>query len=163
MLDRSVTGARTGPIGSEPPEIGDRVRAVEAVVAAALAAFQAPDWDVAIALTDADSIESLRRNYLDEKARRFAFPPRQSWEPADSFLEEIEEFLATARSGLDRIVIGSVAILADTVAVLVRTLNVAYSQPLAPLGMVAGPGDGRGDWRLDAQNGWLGLADRIVR
>jgi hypothetical protein len=198
-------------VGSEQPEIGDRVRAAEAVVAAALAAFQAQEWEAAIALTDADSIESLRRSYLDEKAGRFALPPRQSWEPADPFLEEIEEFLAMmpdepvtfhelagvstleeaealgtaefmvrwARARHDgylaahgegprtltseRAVIGSVAILPDTVAVLVRTLNVAYSQPLAPLGLVAVLGDGRGEWRLDAQHGWLGLADRIIR
>jgi len=24
-------------------------------------------------------------------------------------------------------------------------------------------GDGRGEWRLNAQNAWLGLADRIIR
>ena len=196
---------------SEPPEIGDRVRAAEAVVAAALAAFQAQEWEVVIALTDADSIENLRRSYLDEKAGRFALPPRQSWEPADPLIEEIEEFLATqpeqpvtfhelagvstleeaealgvtdfmvrwaqarhdgylAAHGVgavgfarERVVIGSVAILPDTVAVLVRTVNVASLQPLATLGMVAVLGDGRGEWRLDAQNGWLGLADRIFR
>jgi hypothetical protein len=63
----------------------------------------------------------------------------------------------------ERVVIGSVAILPDTVAVLVRTVNVASSQPLAPLGLVTVLGDGRGEWRLDAQHAWLGLADRILR
>jgi hypothetical protein len=63
----------------------------------------------------------------------------------------------------ERVVVGSVAILPDTVAVLVRTVNVASLQPLATLGLVAVLGDGRGEWRLDAQNAWLGLADRIFR
>ena len=211
MPDHTVTGAQTGPPGSEPPEIGDRVRAAEAVVAAALAAFHAQEWEVVIALTDTDSIENLRRTYLDEKAGRFAFPPRSSWEPADPFLEEMEELLAMmpdqpvtfhelagvstleeaealgvtefmvrwaqarhdgylAALGVgavgfarERVVIGSVAILPDTVAVLVRTVNLASSQALAPLGLVAVLGDGRGEWRLDAEHAWLGLADRIFR
>ena len=196
---------------SEPPEIGDRVRAAEVVVAAALAAFQAQEWEVVIALTDADSIENLRRAYLDEKAGRFELPPRSSWEPADPFLEVIDEWLAMmpdqpitfhelagvstleeaealgttefmvrwARARHDgylaahgagatgftreRVVIGSVAILPDTVAVLVRDVNVASSSPLGTLGMVAVLGDGRGEWRLEARHGWLGLADRIIR
>ena len=71
------------------------MRAAEAVVAAALAAFHAQEWEVVTALTDADSMENLRRHYLDEKAGRFALPPRESWEPVDSFLEELDELLAT--------------------------------------------------------------------
>jgi hypothetical protein len=187
------------------------VQAAEAVVAAALAAFRAQDWEGAVALTDADAIENLRRSYLDEKAGRFGLPPRSSWEPADGFLAQMEELMAmmadepvtfhelagvstieeaealgvkefmvrwaqarhdgylAAHGGRatgfsdERVVIGSVAILPDTVAVVVRTLNVAYSQPLAPIGMVTVLGDGRGEWRLDAQHGWLGLPDRIIR
>lgn len=211
MPNHTATGAQTGPMGGEPPEIGDRVTAAEAVVATALAAFQAQEWEVVIALTDADSVENLRRSYLDEKAGRLALPPRSTWEPKDPLLEEIEEFLATmpeqpitfhelagvstleeaealgvaefmvrwaqarhdgylAAYGAggtgferERVVVGSVAILPDTVAVLVRTVNVASLQPLATLGLVAVLGDGRGEWRLDAQYGWLGLADRIIR
>ena len=211
MPDHTVTGAQTGPTSDESPEIGDRVRAAEAVVAAALAAFHAQEWEVVTALTDADSIENLRRHYLDEKAGRFALPPRQSWEPVDPFLEELEELLATmpdqpvtfhelagvstleeaealgvaefmvrwaqarhdgylvahgfGAMGLmrERVVVGSVAILPDTVAVLVRTVNFVSSQPLALIGMVTVLGDGRGEWRLDAQHAWLGLADRIMR
>ncbi len=95
MPDHAVTGAQSGPTGREPPEIGDRVRAAEAVVAAALAAFRAQEWQAVTALTDADSIENLRRHYLDEKAGRFALrPPRESGEPADPFLEAFDESLA---------------------------------------------------------------------
>jgi hypothetical protein len=197
-------------MGSEPPEIGDRVRAAEAVVAAALAAFQAQEWEVVIALTDADGIENLRREYLDEKAGRSTLPPLSSLQP-DPFLEQLDELLATmpdrpitfhelagvstleeaealgttefmvrwarARHELylsargagatgftrDRVVIGSVAILPDTVAVLVRSVNAVSPQPLGTIGMVAVLGDGRGEWRLDARHMWLGFADRIFR
>ena len=200
-----------GPMGSEPPEIGDRVKAAEAVVAAALAAFQAQEWEVVIALTDADGIENLRREYLDEKAGRFPLPPGPSSEPAARFLEQLDELLASmpdrpitfhelagvstleeaealgttefmvrwarARHELflstrgadaagftrDRVVIGSVAILPDTVAVLVRSVNAVSPQPLGTIGMVAVLGDGRGEWRLDARHMWLGFADRIFR
>ena len=199
------------PMGSEPPEIGDRVQAAEAVVAAALGAFEAQEWEVAIALTDADSIENLRREYLDEKAGRSALPPFSSLQPADPFLEQLDELLATMpdrpitfhelagvstleeaealgttefmvrwararhefylvgrRAGAtgythDRVVIGSVAILPDTVAVLVRDVSATSPQPLGTLGMIAVLGDGRGEWRLDARHMWLGFADRIFR
>src|SRR4029434_7589760 len=62
----------------------------------------------------------------------------------------------------DRVVIGSVAILPDTVAVVVRSVNVTSPQPLGPIGMIAVLGDGRGEWRLDARHMWLGFADRIL-
>ena len=200
------------PMSSEPPEIGDRVRAAEAVVAAALAAFQAQEWEGVIALTDSDSIENLRREYLDEKAGRFEqLPPGPGSEQAARFLEKIDELLSTmpdqpitfhelagvstleeaealgttefmvrwaqarhegylAAHGADatgfrreRLVIGSVAILPDTVAVLVRDVNGTSPQPLGTLGMIAVLGDGRGEWRLDARHAWLGFADRIFR
>jgi len=80
-------------MGSEPPEIGDRVRAAEVVVASALAAFEAQEWETVTALTDADSIETLRREYLDEKARRFAVPP-PTWGSTDPGQEELNELLA---------------------------------------------------------------------
>jgi len=196
-------------MGSEPPEIGDRVRAAEVVVASALAAFEAQEWETVTALTDADSIETLRREYLDEKARRFAVPP-PTWGATDPDQEELNELLAqmadlpitfhelagvatleeaealgvaefmvrwaqarhegylTAHglaSGFarTRVVLGSVAVLPDTVVVLVRAVNVGSPQALAPLGLVVVLGDGRGEWRLNAQNAWLGLADRIIR
>ena len=206
-----MTSPPTAPIRAEPPEIGDRVRAAEAVVAAALAAFQAQEWEVVTALTDADSIEKLRRSYLDGRARQSAPRPPQSWRPTDpdqvdldylegliadmpitfhelagvSTLEEAEalsaeEFMVrwaqarhdgylAAHGGhaagmtVQRAVLGSVAMLPDTVVVLVRAVNVGFSQPLAPLGMVAVLGDGCGEWRLDAQYSWLGLADCIIR
>jgi hypothetical protein len=196
---------------SSEPEIGDRVQDAEAVVAAALVAFQAQEWEVVIALTDADGIGNLRREYLDEKAGRFDLPPLSSLQPGNSLLEGLDEMLASmpdrpitfhelagvstleeaealgttefmvrwaqARhdgylkahgggvSGFDRerVVIGSVAILPDTVAVLVRSVNAVSPQPLGTIGMIAVLGDGRGDWRLDARHMWLGFADRIFR
>jgi hypothetical protein len=196
----------------EAPDIGDRVRAAEAVVAEALAAFHAQEWEGVVALTDADSIEKLRRAYLQHKAMR-APPPTQSWEPADPFREELRELLegmaelpitfhelaevttfeeaealsaaefmvrwaqarhagylaahgrgdATPTHWVERVVLGSVAILPDMVVVLVRSLNLSSSQPLAPLGLIAVLGNGRGEWRLDAESAWLGLADFILR
>ena len=58
-----------------------------------------------------------------------------------------------------REVVGSVAILPDTVAVLVRTLDSVGLSALACYELIAVLGDGAGEWRLDAANGWLGLAD----
>ena len=76
----------------EAPDIGDRVPAAEAVVAQALAAFRAQDWEGVVALTDADSSEKLRRNYLRGKARRTQRSP-PSWVGPDAVSEEIRELL----------------------------------------------------------------------
>lgn len=206
-----MTHVPTAPGSGEPPEIGDRVRAAEAVVAAALAAFQAQEWEVVVALTDADSIAELRRRYLENKARRLAPPLHVSWEADDPEAEAMRELLAQmaempvtfhelagvstleeARAldatefmvrwaqarhagyleahGLreagwmpERVVVGSVAVVPDTVAVLVRIVNVLDSHPIGALGLIGVLGDGRGEWRLDAELSWLGLADGIVR
>lgn len=49
------------------PDSGDRVPAAEAVVAEALAAFEAQDWSRLVELTDAGSVGTLRMQYLDGK------------------------------------------------------------------------------------------------
>lgn len=61
-----------------------------------------------------------------------------------------------------RAVVGSVAILPDTVAVLVRKTNTAALSTLACHDLIAVLGDNTGDWRLDAASAWLGLADMYV-
>lgn len=191
------------------PEVGDRVPAAEAVVAEALQAFEAQNWSRLVALTDADSLVSLRANYLIrkremERLRADTMPAVSADELPPAFaaylanrktfgelagirsFEEVEslgthEFLvrwAQARHpeylvdgeapwNADgflsrRITIGSVAILPDTAAVVVRATGSVALNALATLSMIAVLGDNRGAWYLDAETGWLGLADWYV-
>ncbi len=61
-----------------------------------------------------------------------------------------------------RVTVGSVAILPDTVAVVVRRTDSVALNSLATLSMIAVLGDNRGGWYLDAATGWLGLTDWYV-
>jgi hypothetical protein len=61
-----------------------------------------------------------------------------------------------------RVVVGSVAVMPDLVAVVVRVLGTAALNSLGTYSMVAVLGDGAGTWHLDAATGWLGLADFYV-
>jgi len=70
------------------------------------------------------------------------------WHPGDSLVR--------------REVIGSVALLPDTVAVLVRATEVHAFNTLGGLSMIAVLGDNAGGWELDASSGWLGLADGFL-
>ncbi|MBY0491343.1 MAG: hypothetical protein K2R93_15980 [Gemmatimonadaceae bacterium] len=58
-----------------------------------------------------------------------------------------------------REVIGSVAILPDTVAVVARPTEIVCLDTLGVC-MIAALGDNQGGWGFDASCGWLGLADR---
>ncbi len=51
------------------------------------------------------------------------------------------------------------ALLPDTVAVIVRMTDTHPMNTLAAHAMIAVLRDNRGGWSLDAANGWLGLAD----
>jgi hypothetical protein len=189
------------------PNIGDRVPRAEAVVAAALQAFEAQDWLRLIELTDAGSLETLKAQYLASKRRAlteqalfdaselttgditealadWAHNRRQFGELAG--ITEIEQaealndtdFLmrwAQARhphylvDGVSpwhprdylerRAVVGSVALLPDTVAVVVRATESCALNTLGTTSMIAVLGDNIGGWALDASSGWLGLAD----
>jgi hypothetical protein len=61
-----------------------------------------------------------------------------------------------------RVTVGSVAILPDTAAVVVRATGSVAINALATLSMIAVLGDNRGGWYLDAATGWLGLTDWYV-
>jgi hypothetical protein len=189
------------------PVIGERVPQAEAVVAAALHAFEAQDWRRLITLTDPGSIETLKTGYLagkrvamrqppmfdladfasgeiPEELRQWALTRRQFGELAGiTTLDQVEaldhaEFLvrwAQARhphylvDGVSpwhpghvlnrREVMGSVAVLPDTVAVLVRATEVHAINTLGGLSLVAVLGDNAGGWSLDASSAWLGLVD----
>ncbi|QJR34702.1 hypothetical protein [Gemmatimonas groenlandica] len=192
------------------PDIGDRVPRAEAVVAAALDAFEKQDWPRLIALTDAGSLVTLKSRYLAMKRIELGREPpfgatemelgevpselEEWWRNRRQFGElagitEIEhaealddtEFLlrwAQARhpqylvDGVSpwhprdhverRSVVGSVALLPDTVAVVVRAAETHPLTTLAALSMIAVLGDNTGDWALDASSGWLGLADSYL-
>lgn len=58
-----------------------------------------------------------------------------------------------------RVVVGSVAILPDAAAVVVRARDSVGLSALACYQLIAVLGDNTGEWRLDAASGWLGLAD----
>lgn len=60
-----------------------------------------------------------------------------------------------------RAVVGSVAILPDTAAVLVRMTKVEPLNTLATISLIAALGDNAGGWTLDASSGWLGMFDFI--
>lgn len=189
------------------PDIGDRVPSAEAVVAAALTAFEAQDWLPLIALTDEGSLVTLKAQYLNSRRTSLSQPPifdtaefasddmpeelaewarnrREFGELAGiTTLEQAEalsdaEFLvrwAQARNpeylvdGVSpwhpghslqrRAVVGSVAVLPDTVAVVVRMTETHALSTLATHSMIAVLGDNTGGWTLDASSGWLGLAD----
>lgn len=192
------------------PDIGDRVPTAEAVVAAALTAFEEQHWLTLIALTDAGSLVTLKTQYLNAKRTSLSRPPlfdaaalasddmpeelaewarnrREFGELAGiTTLEQAEalsdaEFLvrwAQARnpeylfdggspwhpghSLQRRAVVGSVAVLPDTVAVVVRMTESHALNTLGTHSMIAVLGDNTGGWTLDASSGWLGLADIYV-
>ncbi len=61
-----------------------------------------------------------------------------------------------------RVVVGSVALLPDTVAVLVREPDTGSQSALGTAALIAVLGDNRGGWALDAAQGWLGMVDGFV-
>ena len=193
-------------MSSARPDAGDRVPAAEAVVGAALHAFESQEWDTLVALTDAASLETMRTGYLEMRRQMPPFLPPldigDMYKP--EFREEAEkEFRAIFENrrefgelagvmslaeaeALDsaeflrrwaqarhpeylfdgkvpwyhdgklkrRVVVGSIATLPDTVAVMVRetegVIEVHAHEFIAVLG------DNRGGWLLDAED-WLGL------
>lgn len=189
-----------------PPDVGDRVPVAEQVVADALNAFEAQDWQRLVELTDRDSVVALRKSYVELKSLPdIAFPTPEFGVPLSEIdagvmdyfasrkkfgelagittMEQVEalsndEFLirwANARdnrylvngvepwhvnpSALPRAVVGSVAVMPDVAAVVVRQLDAYSTQALATYSMIAVIGDGAGAWHLDAASGGLGLVD----
>ncbi|MBK8247153.1 MAG: hypothetical protein IPK85_07155 [Gemmatimonadetes bacterium] len=194
------------PEADQLPEIGDRVPGAEAVVAAALAAYEQQQWSLLVDLTDRDSLEELRQRFLEEKRQSWM----HEWEVPAGFPDELVGFLQLAPPGpptfhelagistleeavalspseflirwaqarheeylsvqggmppdprtTARVVLGSVALLPDAVAVVVRSVNVCSRDVLGNTQLIAVLGSGRGEWRLDAACAWLGLVDRM--